>query len=596
MRRQGEPRLLLVVGSSGSGKSSLVRAGVLPRLGKDRSQWAPVDPFRPGAEPISELARSLFSAFPDGSGRPDWKAIRARLKVESRGAGPGHGRADPATSVLTEYADDLTMLLGRREASVLLVVDQTEELLQRAAGEETSAFFNVLRRATEPPGGRVFGLLTLRSDFLGSFQNHPALRGLAFADVPLGLLPVENFAQVIEGPADRAEIALEPGLVRSMIADARTDDALPLLAFTLREMYERCRDQARLTLKMYRDDLGGIKGAVARVVERIKTESPWTPEVGQALRRAFLKLVRVNDEGQFTRQLCRWADLPDLAAPVLEALVKARLLSSDGDVVEVTHESLFRVWPDLAGWLDEGRELMLWRKNLQHEVNDWIVHDRSPLYLLSGARVSEGRRWLTSNADDLVDPESEFIAASIAAEDARIAREHAQREKLRWLARCLAVAALVASLVGVYAFRQRGEANAKATAALEAEAKEKSQRLIAEEATKQANALAKIATSRQLAALSVAERNKRFDRSLLLAVEAVRTENTYEARESLYQALQQRPGLTSFLHVNEGTRPQRGLQPRRQDHRRRIRCTAATAAWCCGTWPHANAWPTSHFP
>ena len=312
-------------------------------------------------------------------GRPDRRAGPIVGLGLSRGLRPtrleGHPRPpqdDPATAnparsrarppLLTEYADDLTMALGRREASVLLVVDQAEELLQGAACDEASAFLSVLRRATERPGGRVFGLLTLRSDFLGSFQNHPALRGVAFADLPLGLLPVENFSQVIEGPADRAEIALEPGLVRSMIADARTDDALPLLAFTLREMYERCRDQARLTLKVYRDDLGGIKGAVARVVERIKTEGTWTPEVGRALRRAFLKLVRVNDEGQFTRQPCRWADLPDQAAPVLEAFVKARLLSSNGDVVEVTHESLFRVWPELAGWLDEGRELMLWKK------------------------------------------------------------------------------------------------------------------------------------------------------------------------------------------------------------------------------------------
>ena len=160
---------------------------------------------------------------------------------------------------------------------MLLVVDQAEELLQGVAGVEASGFFHVLQRATELPGGRVFGLLTLRSDFLGSFQNHPALRGLSFADLPLGLLPLENFPRVIEGPADRAAIALEPGLVTSMIADARTDDALPLLAFTLREMYERCRDQERLTLKVYRDDLGGIKGAVARVVERIKTEVPGPP-------------------------------------------------------------------------------------------------------------------------------------------------------------------------------------------------------------------------------------------------------------------------------------------------------------------------------
>ncbi len=207
------------------------------------------------------------------------------------------------------------------------------------------------------------------------------------------IFPIVISPCVIEGPADRAEIALEPGLVHSMIADARTDDALPLLAFTLREMYERCRDQQRLTLEVYRDDLGGIQGAVARVVERIKTEGAWTPDVGRALRRAFLKLVRVNDEGQFTRQRCRWADLPDLA---------------------------------------------------------------------------------------------------------------------------------------------------------------KAQTLVAENATKQAKAQTRIATSRQLAALSVAERDKRFDRSLLLAVEALRAENTFEAREILYQDLQQRPGLSSFLHINEG--------------------------------------------
>jgi hypothetical protein len=416
MRRQGEPRLLVVVGSSGSGKSSLVRAGVLPRLKKDRSRWAVIEPFCPGADPLGELARSLAMAFPEGPGRPDWKAIRDRFRDESCATTSGEALA---TSRLTEYVDELTMLVGHREASVLLVVDQVEEMFQGVSRDDTAAFFGVLQRATERLDGRFLVLMALRSDFLDRFQNHPALRGLAFADLPLGLMPVENFPQVIEGPADRAAIALEPGLVASMIADARTDDALPLLAFTLREMYERCRDRERLTLKVYRDDLGGIQGAVAHIAGRIKTEVSWTPDVGRALRRAFLKLVRVNDEGQFTRQPCRWADLPDLAAPVLEAFVKTRLLCSDGDIVEVAHESLFRVWPELASWLDEGRELMLWKRYLQYEVNAWIVNDRSPDYLLSGARVSEGRRWLARDADDFTDLESEFIAASIVAEDKR---------------------------------------------------------------------------------------------------------------------------------------------------------------------------------
>ena len=532
MQRQGEPRLFVLVGSSGSGKSSLVRAGVLPRLHKDQSRWAVVEPFRPKTDPVGELARSLSLAFPEGPTRPDWKAVRDRLGTEARAAKPGDvGNENPANTVLSEYSDDLTMALGHREASVLVVVDQAEELLQGAAPQESAEFLTLLRNATSRPGGRVFGLLTLRSDFLGSFQNHPALRGVVFADMPLGLLPVEDFPQVIEGPAARAEIALEPGLVQSLIADARTDDALPLLAFTLREMYERCRDQARFTLKVYRDDLGGIQGAVARVVEQIKAEGKWTPETSHALRRAFLKLARVNDEGRFTRQPARWADLPDQAAPVLEQFVKARLLTSNVDTVEVTHETLFRVWPELAAWLDQGRELMLWKRNIQDQVDDWTAHDRSPLYLLSGARVAEARRWLAASAEEFAGPDAEFIKASIAAEDDRVAREHAQQQKLRQLARNLVVGVVVASVLaliaigtGFYAIIKKNEANTKAG----------------------------IANSRQLAAVSASERNHRLDRSLLLAVEALQSANTFEARDSLFKALHDRPGLRTFLHIEKG--------------------------------------------
>jgi WD40 repeat protein len=379
-------------------------------------------------------------------------------------------------------------------------------------------------------------------------------------------LPDERFAQVIEGPADRAQVTLEPGLVHSMIADARTDDALPLLAFTLREMYERCRDRDRLTLNVYREELGGIRGAVARVVERIKSGRTWTPELARALRRAFLKFTRVNDEGQYIRQPCRWADLPDLAAPVLEAFVKARLLSSNGDVVEVTHESLFRVWPELACWLDDSRELMLWKKTIQDDLNDWLSHERSPLYLLSGARVIQGRHWLDMSADEFPGAEGEFITASIAAEDARIARERAQQEKLRWYARGLAAVAVTTSVLGVYSLIQRNEANVKAESAKRAEEKEKTQRVIAQAATQEAKdqtvlaqratmeakAQAKIARSRQLASLSRIELDKRIERSLLLAVEATQTADTLEARSSLFDALQARSGLRMLLHLEEG--------------------------------------------
>jgi WD40 repeat protein len=420
LRLPGEPRLAVVIGSSGSGKSSLVRAGVLPRLAKDPDRWAVVPPFRPGADPVGELARAVASAFPERPSRPDWKALRDRLKAE-------HRAAPDVTPSLVDAADDLAMSLGRREASVLVVVDQAEELLQVAAAGDAEDFFAVLLRALGWPGRRVFALLTLRSDFLGSFQNHPAMRGVPFADMPLGLMPVESFPQVIEGPAARAEITLDPGLVTRMIYEAETDDALPLLAFTLREMYERCRDDARFTLKVYRDDLGGIQGSVLRVVERIKAESGWTPEVEHALRRAFLKLVQVNDEGRFTRRRARWADLPDQAAPVLEKFVRARLLASDGDMVEVAHESLFRSWPDLEGWLAAGRELMLWKRGIADEMAAWERNGHSGRFLAPG-RVAEARRWLAESPDEF-DAESPFLTAQIAEEDRVVAEEDARRRR-----------------------------------------------------------------------------------------------------------------------------------------------------------------------
>ena len=121
------------------------------------------------------------------------------------------------------------------------------------------------------------------------------------------------------------------------------------------------------------------------------------------------------------------------------------------------------------------------------------------------------------------------------------------------------------------------------------------QRSAAEAATKRAEAIAKIATSRQLAALSVAERDKRFDRSLLLAVEALQAENTFEARESLYNALQGRPGLRSFLHTHEGSVWSVAFSPDGKTIATGFTATS-WAAWYCGTWPHANDWSTSHFP
>ena len=169
LQRQGEPRSLLLVGSSGSGKSSLARAGVLPRLNKDQSHWAVVSPFRPKSDPIGELARSLSETFQDAKKDVDWKDIRGRLVQEAR------AETADGSSVLGDYADDLTMAFGRREASVLLLVDQAEELLQDTVSHESLQFLTVLKCATSDRRSRL-RVLTLRSDFLGTFKTIPRLK------------------------------------------------------------------------------------------------------------------------------------------------------------------------------------------------------------------------------------------------------------------------------------------------------------------------------------------------------------------------------------------------------------------------------------
>src|SRR5262249_21713860 len=153
--RRRMPRLTLLLGASGSGKSSLMRAGVLPRLKKDPARWVIVLPFRPGSEPIGELAKYLTSAFPAVPRRPHWKDLRDRLREAAK-------LDQQPFDLLSELAGDLAQALDRREAAVLLTIDQAEEVLMEGDGPSTE-FLRIVRRAAESPGSNVFAVLTLRS-------------------------------------------------------------------------------------------------------------------------------------------------------------------------------------------------------------------------------------------------------------------------------------------------------------------------------------------------------------------------------------------------------------------------------------------------
>jgi formylglycine-generating enzyme required for sulfatase activity/energy-coupling factor transporter ATP-binding protein EcfA2 len=356
-------RLLLILGASGCGKSSLLRAGLVPWLaGAEPGRWIVLDPFRPGRKPFRWLAAALEKAF---------RAVGQIPPSESARTG----------EEILEQLEELRAHTGQQDARVVIAIDQFEELLgrseQREAETPTEAddFLSALADLLKLEGSRVLILATLRSDFLGSLQLHPSrLESQAGDPILLGPMDVDGFRQVIEGPARRVGLGLETGLSDRLVRDTPSGDALPLLAFTLRELRDGRADGAGLTLKQY-DDFGGLAGAVQRKADEVLFTSGATAEEIRALERAFIDhLVRLTSDGQAAKQPARLQALPAPSRRLVGLFVEARLLvsgkGSDGDAVEIAHEALLRTWPELVGWIDKGREALLQRLRVRRLGED----------------------------------------------------------------------------------------------------------------------------------------------------------------------------------------------------------------------------------
>lgn len=440
MRRHGEPRLALVLGASGSGKSSLVRAGIVPRLSRDAERWLVVPPFRPGDRPAASAAQALAELFRRLGDDRDWRSILDQVH-----AGP---------EAWPQLCADLKLLAGAREASVLLVLDQLEETLRDAGASAADPLLPGLLEAAGRSDGSPLVLATLRSDFLNDWQRHPGVASTEFATLPLGPLPASKLPVVIEGPADLKGLELEPGLVQRILADTASDTALPLLAFTLRELYERCKDRGRLELGVYERELGGIEGSVGKVAAEVISRESLPGETERALRGAFLRMVRLNEEGEYARRRARWDELPSPARPLLMKLVDHRLLVTGGEGqerwIEVAHETLFSAWPTLEQWLDEERGFLLWRRRLRADRTEWDHHGRDPGSLLQGAALAEARTWAERRREDLEATETDFIAASLDAESCR-------RRRKRILRLGAALIALILLGLGAWAVHLQGE-------------------------------------------------------------------------------------------------------------------------------------------
>lgn len=365
-------RFLAVIGASGSGKSSFVQAGVLPRLRGQRWNVLPV--MVPGVDPVGALAKVLAAAT-------------------------DHAQADVYARRIRRGSSELLALLRkiRRESGnahrTVLVIDQLEELVTLSGEHDRALFLGALRDALH--GDRHLRVVaTLRVEFLGDLLNGRAAE-LFTNPLALGALSREDLMEIIERPAEAAGFRFESGLVERIVADTGSGDALPLLAYLLQELHIRSGDRGTATEADYRA-LGGVEGALTRHADQVTAELRADSDLEHVLR-VLLRFVTVTS-GDATRRRVRLAELDQRDRHIVDAFVDARLLISDvhdgGPVAQVAHEALFRQWAPLRQQVEAHTERLRRRAELERWAGDWESSGRDPDYLLTGTRLTTAERWL----------------------------------------------------------------------------------------------------------------------------------------------------------------------------------------------------------
>lgn len=584
--------LSVIIGASGSGKSSVVRAGVVPALKKgaalidgsqppeDSASWR-IHVLTPTAHPLAALATQL-----------------AR-----------DSESETAT-LLEEFMQDprsLVLFLARQKPRrhTLLVLDQFEELFTLCRDEfEREAFIDNLLTALAPTparaeqsarddtqengvggNGKFSLIITLRADFYAHLAQYPELRdAVAHQQEYIGPMTIEELRRAIEEPARRGKWAFEPGLVDLILRDVGDEPgALPLLSHALLETWKR-RAGHTLTLKGYAD-AGGVRGAIAHTAEGVYQELSENERM--IARNIFLRLTELGEGTEDTRRRASFTELmtsTEEARPVLNKLAEARLVTLSEDQAEVAHEALIREWPQLREWLSQDREGIMLHRHLTEGAQEWELLEHDPGTLYRGARLSQAREWAALNPNALNANEKTFLDASDAMErqeqieraaqqqrELEAAQKLAETERLRAQEQTRSatrlrmrnrlittvgiIAVILALLAGVFGFQSNRNAqnaiNAEATAVSNADAAQKAEG----EAIRQQ----RLTLSRELAGNALVNLDMDPERSILLALQAVKQTYavdgtiTKEAVEALHRSLlNSRLRLTLYPQSGDG--------------------------------------------
>jgi tetratricopeptide (TPR) repeat protein len=426
-------RFLAVVGASGSGKSSLARAGLVAALKHDgvpsSSRW-PIAISRPGSDPLENLAVALSKAADIGQGA---SALADLIAAFAKSEKTLHLTV---RRLLPENASD---------TRVVVVVDQFEEIFTLCRKcELRDAFVRNLLYAAKSAEGQTLVILAMRADFYAKCAANAELAA-AMSDhhVLVGPMTEDELRRAIERPVQRVGCEFDAGLVDLLVREVRNQPgALPLLQDALLELWKQ-REGRRLTVKAYQE-IGKLEGALQRRADA--TLQTFSKDEQELCRLTFLRLTQPGEGTEDTKRRVSMRELQSLSGnsaateAIIQKLTDKSLLTTEGDLshkdacVEVAHEALIRNWPQLRKWIDADRAGLRVRARLTEAAREWKNSGHDPAYLYSGARLAVAEEWAVSHPGELTIDEAEFVRCS---REAQKQRETTELEAARTLAEAL---------------------------------------------------------------------------------------------------------------------------------------------------------------
>jgi WD40 repeat protein/energy-coupling factor transporter ATP-binding protein EcfA2 len=530
--RVKESRTIFITGPSGSGKSSLVRAGLIHNLKngaiKGSERWL-YETMKPGREPIKDLALA-FSRLKSPNLADYFKAHASEKDV------------------LNKCAE--SVLSGRKDQHFLLFIDQFEEVFtQMSQEEERVAFINMLAHAGAVENGRVIILFAMRSDFVSNCATYPALNEMLSQQFrQIGAMQPQELVSAIALPAKHVGLPIEDELIARIINDMKGEPgALPLMQFALKDLLDSQEEKGGVIALMLEDYLrhGGIHKSLERHADR--SFATFSENEQELARSIFSGLIEIGRGTQDTRRIAFFDELvpANVKATEVESVVQrladARLIITDEqagkDTVTISHEKLIDAWPWLKKLVNENRDVIALQNEIASDAKEWDDHNRDASYLYTGARLATAQEQLEAKNLVLSGSAYEYIRAGSA-----------QQKRRQRTARLGIAAVGVALTVAVAIFSLQASTNAKIASTAQAVSTDAvAQKGTAQAASTIAVAQAQISRTSELAAQSVETRERDFQLSLLLAMEAFRSQDTVRSRAALLDATIAHPQLLDFL-------------------------------------------------